>query len=41
VGEKKKRIQKQLEEDSEESLDQMAFRGIRQQVKQNDAMDVG
>lgn len=29
-----------MEEDSEESLDQMAFRGIRQQVGQQDAMDV-
>jgi hypothetical protein len=29
-----------LEEDSEESFDQMAFRGIRQQVQKKDGMDV-
>lgn len=40
VGEKKKKIQKDLEEESEESIDQMAFRGIRQQIAKKDGIDV-
>jgi hypothetical protein len=39
-GNKKKELQKELEEDSEESFDQMAFRGIRQQVQNKDGIDV-
>jgi predicted ATP-binding protein involved in virulence len=41
AGNKKKRLQKKIDEESEESLDQMAFRGIRNQVAgKDDGMDV-
>jgi hypothetical protein len=42
-GAKKKQMRRELEEDSEESLDQVAFRGLRKHIlkEKNGDVDVG
>ncbi|KAI6238496.1 hypothetical protein M3Y99_00673100 [Aphelenchoides fujianensis] len=40
IGDKKKQLRKEVEESSHESMDQMALRGMRRALKQEDGVDV-